>query len=533
MKEIAEDYLGEKVKNAVITVPAYFNDAQRQATVDAAIIAGFGDPQDIKKAREMIKIINEPTAAALAYGIDKDKDKKVQTIAVFDLGGGTFDISIVEIDEGVFEVKATDGNTFLGGANFDEKIVEWLIEEFKKEHGVDLRKVGDKMTLQRLKEAAEDAKQKLSTNAGEIDINLPFVYSDASGPKNLSTKLSRSKLENLVDELLEKLVSPCKDCLERSKVKKIDKVILVGGMTRMPAVQKKAKEIFGIEPSKSAVNPDEAVAIGAAIKGGAAMGDVKDILLLDVTPLSLGIETKGGNNQIIIPRGTTIPAKKSEIFSTAADNQTSVLIHVLQGERPQVRDNKSLGMFELGGIEPAPMGVPQIEVTFDIDSNGLVKVSAKDKRTDKESNITITAGSGLNKEEVEKMVKEAEKYKDKDEEYARNAKTLNQAESYCYNFEKKMKEFTKNKNFKEDEPQFQAFKKLYDELKKSAEEAKEEKNEEVKKQKYAELEKKIEKIDELIKLSSELEQKYPSEEEQQKNGKEGVQDVHPESEDKK
>ena len=428
MKQTAEDYLGEPVTEAVVTVPAYFNDAQRQATKDAGRIAGL----DVKR------IINEPTAAALAYGLDKKG--KDMTVAVFDLGGGTFDISILEMGDGVFEVKATNGDTFLGGGNFDQRIMDWMADEFKKESGIDLRK--DKMALQRLKEAAEKAKHELSSST-ETDINLPFVTADASGPKHLNLKLSRAKFESLVADLIDKMVAPCETCIKDSGLSKskIDEVILVGGMTRMPRVQAKVKEIFGKEPSKG-VNPDEVVAVGAAIQGGVLKGDVKDVLLLDVTPLSLGIETAGGVFSRLIEKNTTIPSKKSQVFSTFADNQTAVTIHVLQGEREFAEHNKSMGRFDLVGLPPAPRGVPQIEVTFDIDANGLVHVAAKDLGTGKEQSIRITASGGLSEEEIKRMQREAEENKASDQARKETVEARNTLDGLIYQIEKTLKEHT-------------------------------------------------------------------------------------------
>lgn len=425
LKRAAEDYLGEKVNDAVITVPAYFNDSQRQATKDAGKIAGLN----------VLRIINEPTAASLAYGLDKKKDEK---IAVFDLGGGTFDISILEIGDGVFEVKATNGDTHLGGEDFDLRLIDYIADEFKKDQGIDLRK--DKMALQRLKEAAEKAKMELSTSM-ETEINLPFITADASGPKHLNMRISRAKLEALVSDLLDKLEPPCRIAMQDAKIspENIDEVILVGGMTRMPAVQERVRKIFGKEPNKS-VNPDEVVAIGAAIQAAVLKGEVKDVLLLDVTPLSLGIETLGGVMTKLIEKNTTIPTRKSQIFSTAADNQPAVSIHVLQGEREMAADNKTLGRFELVGIPPAPRGVPQIEVTFDIDANGIVKVSAKDLATKKEQSIQITASSGLSKEEIERLIKDAELHAEEDKKKKALAEARNTADSLIYSTEKSMKE---------------------------------------------------------------------------------------------
>jgi len=421
MKQTAEEYLGEKVTEAVITVPAYFNDSQRQATKDAGRIAGLN----------VLRIINEPTAASMAYGLDKKKDER---IAVFDLGGGTFDISVLEIGEGVFEVKSTNGDTHLGGDDFDQRVIDFLADEFRREQGIDLRK--DRMALQRLKEAAEKAKCELST-ALETEINLPFITADASGPKHLLIKLTRAKLESLVDELIGKLEGPCRQAMKDAGVgpQEIDEVVLVGGMTRMPKVQEKVMSIFQKEPHKG-VNPDEVVAVGAAIQSGVLKGEVKDILLLDVTPLSLGIETLGGVFTKIIDRNTTIPTRKSQVFSTAADNQQAVTIHVLQGEREMAAGNKTLGRFELFGIPPAPRGVPQIEVTFDIDANGIVHVSAKDLGTGREQSIRITAPSGLTEEEIRNLVKEAELHAEEDHRKKELAEARNQADTLIYTTEK-------------------------------------------------------------------------------------------------
>jgi len=423
MKADAEAYLGETITQAVVTVPAYFNDSQRQATKDAGKIAGL----------EVLRIINEPTAASLAYGLDKKKDEK---IAVYDFGGGTFDISALDIGDGVFEVKATNGDTHLGGDDFDQTIIDWLVDEFKKENTVDLSQ--DPMALQRLKEAAEKAKCELSSSQ-QTDVNLPFITADASGPKHLNVNLSRAKLEQLCEPLLERTKGPCNNCMRDAEISAVDEVILVGGMTRMPKVQEMAQEIFGKEPHKG-VNPDEVVAIGAGIQGGILKGEVKDVLLLDVTPLSLGIETLGGVFTCLIERNTTIPTKKSEIFSTAADNQPTVEIHVLQGERKMAGDNKSIGRFHLDGIPPAARGVPQIEVTFDIDANGILHVSAKDLGTGKEQKITITASSGLDDKDIDRMVKDAEAHADEDAKKRESVETKNMAENIVYQTEKLLKD---------------------------------------------------------------------------------------------
>jgi molecular chaperone DnaK len=450
MKQTAEDYLGEPVTEAVITVPAYFNDSQRQATKDAGKIAGL----------QVLRIINEPTAAALAYGMDKKGEEK---IAVFDLGGGTFDISVLELGDGVFEVKSTNGDTFLGGEDFDQRIIDYVADEFRKDQGIDLR--GDKMALQRLKEACEKAKCELSTSM-ETDINLPFITADQSGPKHMNIKLTRAKLESICGELLEQLVGPCRTALKDAglSASDIDEVLLVGGMTRMPAVQNKVREIFGKAPNKG-VNPDEVVAVGAAIQGGVLKGEVKDVLLLDVTPLSLGIETLGAVMTKLIEKNTTIPCKKSQIFSTAADNQPAVSVHVLQGEREMAGDNKTIGRFELVGIPSAPRGVPQVEVTFDIDANGILHVSAKDLGTGKEQSIRITASSGLNEAEIEKMIKDAESHASEDKTKREMIEARNQADGLIYTTEKSLKDH----GDKVDEATRAAIQQALDELKKAVE----------------------------------------------------------------
>ncbi len=449
LKEAAEKHLGTKVERAVITVPAYFNDSQRQATKDAGKIAGL----------KVERIINEPTAASLAYGLNKDEEK---TIAVYDLGGGTFDVSILELGESVFEVKATSGDTHLGGDDFDKRVIDWLVAEFKKEQGIDLSK--DPMALQRLREAAEKAKCELST-VPQTEINLPFITADSNGPKHLNTKMTRAKFVSLTEDLIERTVGPCKSAMKDAGIKTsdLDDVILVGGTTRIPAVQDKVKEIFGRDPHQG-VNPDEVVALGAAIQGGVLAGDVHDVLLLDVTPLSLGIETLGGVMTRLIDKNTTIPTKKSEVFSTAADNQTTVDIHVLQGEREMASTNKSIGRFQLAGLPPAPRGIPQIEVTFDIDANGILNVSAKDKATSKEQKIIIQASSGLSDDEIEKMVKEAEEHAEEDKEKREIIDLKNQADQMSFQTEKQLEEY-KDKIPSDD---FDEIRKVLEELKEAS-----------------------------------------------------------------
>lgn len=495
LKNDAEAYLGETVSQAVITVPAYFNDSQRQATKDAGKIAGL----------DVLRIINEPTAASLAYGMDKKKDEK---IAVYDLGGGTFDISVLDIGDGVFEVKATNGDTHLGGDDFDQLVIQWLTSEFKKDNGVDLSK--DSMALQRLKESAEKAKCELSS-AQQTDINLPFITADASGPKHLNITLSRSKLEQLVDELINRTLLPVKKCVEDAKLdyKDINEVVLVGGMTRMPKVQDLVKELFNKDPHKG-VNPDEVVAVGAAIQGGVIKGEVKDVLLLDVTPLSLGIETLGGVYTKLIEKNTTIPTRKSEIFSTASDNQPAVEIHVLQGERQMVKGNKSLGRFHLDGIPPAPRGMPQIEVSFDIDANGILHVSAKDLGTNKEQKITITASSGLTEKEIKEMVKDAEEHSQEDKDLKEKVETKNIAENIVYQTEKTLKDNSANiSSDKKDDVE-----KKIEELKSAI------KSEDIK-----EIKEKMEEVNNSMhSISSELYEKAKKSKEEQSNKKENKAD---------